>query len=317
MYAQSDVQRNRQFYLGDKLPYDDFDAVLEPVAAQVHQEREDADDDPRRRRRSARAEPADRSSCTWRSSSSACRPSSSCIRAITHGIPDPRNQLVKSVSEMAWMDYYVRGTGKKFAWRRAEDARGQAASRRRRPRQPGTREGLGKWRTGTGDAGIGLNRSPMPMRFVTTLEEGGQQHVAQTPCGRQLVARPLSRRQRRSPTTLPEAVILVVPESRGVEIELKVHWRLRCACASLQGKDRAATRARSRPYLLCRLRRSTGAGRRRPCARTLVSCRPTVFRRGGTRARTSRWVSSPRWSHLTQDASAASRTRLASDRINP
>ena len=32
--------------------------VLEPVAAQVHQEREDADDDSRRRRRSARAEPA-------------------------------------------------------------------------------------------------------------------------------------------------------------------------------------------------------------------------------------------------------------------
>ena len=35
----------------------------------------------------------------------------------THGIPDPRNQLVKSVAEMAWMDYYVRGSGKKFAWR--------------------------------------------------------------------------------------------------------------------------------------------------------------------------------------------------------
>ena len=33
-------------------------SVLEPVAAQVHQEREDADDDPRRRGRSARAEPA-------------------------------------------------------------------------------------------------------------------------------------------------------------------------------------------------------------------------------------------------------------------
>jgi hypothetical protein len=26
MYAQSDVQRNRQFYLGNKLPYDDYDA---------------------------------------------------------------------------------------------------------------------------------------------------------------------------------------------------------------------------------------------------------------------------------------------------
>ncbi len=29
MYAQSDVQRNRQYYLGDKLPYDDFDAYWE------------------------------------------------------------------------------------------------------------------------------------------------------------------------------------------------------------------------------------------------------------------------------------------------
>jgi acetyl esterase/lipase len=35
----------------------------------------------------------------------------------THGIPDSRNQLAKAVSEMAWMDYYVRGRGKKFAWR--------------------------------------------------------------------------------------------------------------------------------------------------------------------------------------------------------
>jgi hypothetical protein len=24
---------------------------------------------------------------------------------------------VKSMSEMAWMDYYVRGVGKKFSWR--------------------------------------------------------------------------------------------------------------------------------------------------------------------------------------------------------
>jgi len=35
----------------------------------------------------------------------------------THGIPDTRNQLVKSVSEMAWMDHYVRGMGQKFSWR--------------------------------------------------------------------------------------------------------------------------------------------------------------------------------------------------------
>jgi hypothetical protein len=35
----------------------------------------------------------------------------------SHGIPDPRNRLVKSVSEKAWMDHYVLGTGRKFAWR--------------------------------------------------------------------------------------------------------------------------------------------------------------------------------------------------------
>ena len=35
----------------------------------------------------------------------------------SHGIPDARNRLVKSVSEMAWMDYYVRGIGETFSWR--------------------------------------------------------------------------------------------------------------------------------------------------------------------------------------------------------
>jgi hypothetical protein len=34
----------------------------------------------------------------------------------SHGIPDPRNRLVKAVSEMAWMDFYVRGIGEKFQW---------------------------------------------------------------------------------------------------------------------------------------------------------------------------------------------------------
>jgi dipeptidyl aminopeptidase/acylaminoacyl peptidase len=35
----------------------------------------------------------------------------------THGIPDPRNQLVKSTAEKAWMDYWVRHSAPKFAWR--------------------------------------------------------------------------------------------------------------------------------------------------------------------------------------------------------
>ena len=35
----------------------------------------------------------------------------------THGIPDARNQLVKATAEMAWMDYWVRNSGHRFAWR--------------------------------------------------------------------------------------------------------------------------------------------------------------------------------------------------------
>jgi len=39
----------------------------------------------------------------------------------THGIREPRNRLVKAVSEMAWMDHYVRGIGNKFEWRQVLD----------------------------------------------------------------------------------------------------------------------------------------------------------------------------------------------------
>ncbi len=33
----------------------------------------------------------------------------------THGIPDPRNQLLKAVAEMAWMEKWIRGKGD-FQW---------------------------------------------------------------------------------------------------------------------------------------------------------------------------------------------------------
>ena len=33
----------------------------------------------------------------------------------THGIPDPRNQLLKSVAEKAWMDHWILGKGG-FKW---------------------------------------------------------------------------------------------------------------------------------------------------------------------------------------------------------
>jgi hypothetical protein len=35
----------------------------------------------------------------------------------SHGIIQTRNRLLKCVSEMAWMDHYVRGIGDKFEWR--------------------------------------------------------------------------------------------------------------------------------------------------------------------------------------------------------
>ncbi|MBL8962188.1 MAG: prolyl oligopeptidase family serine peptidase [Gemmatimonadetes bacterium] len=34
---------------------------------------------------------------------------------MTHGIPDPRNQLLKSVAEKAWMDKWILGKGG-FKW---------------------------------------------------------------------------------------------------------------------------------------------------------------------------------------------------------
>ena len=116
MYAQSDVQRNRQYYLGNKLPYDDF----EPYWAQspiryiknaktptmIHV----VEGDPR--------VPSPQSVELHMALKRLGVPTELFMYpGQSHGIPDQRNQLVKAVSEMAWMDYYVRGLGKKFSWR--------------------------------------------------------------------------------------------------------------------------------------------------------------------------------------------------------
>ena len=116
MYAQSDVQRNRQYYLGNKLPYDDFDAYWNqsplkyiknaktPTMIHVVQ------GDPR--------VPSPQSVELHMALKQLGVPTELFMYpGSTHGIPDPRNQLAKAASEMAWMDYYVRGKGKKFSWR--------------------------------------------------------------------------------------------------------------------------------------------------------------------------------------------------------
>jgi dipeptidyl aminopeptidase/acylaminoacyl peptidase len=116
MYAESDVQRNRQYYLGDKLPYEDFDAYWNQsplkyiknakTPTMIHV----VDGDPR--------VPRPQSEELHMALRQLGVPTEFFVYpGNTHGIPDPRNQLVKSVAEMAWMDYWVRGVGKKFAWR--------------------------------------------------------------------------------------------------------------------------------------------------------------------------------------------------------
>ena len=116
MYAQSDVQRNRQYYLGNKLPYDDFDAYWNQsplkyiknakTPTMIHV----VEGDPR--------VPSPQSVELHMALKQLGVPTELFMYpGNTHGITDPRNQLVKAVSEMAWMDYYVRGKGKKFAWR--------------------------------------------------------------------------------------------------------------------------------------------------------------------------------------------------------
>jgi dipeptidyl aminopeptidase/acylaminoacyl peptidase len=120
MYAQSDVQRNRQFYLGNKLPYDDFDAywVQSPLkyikAAKTPTMIHVVQGDPR--------VPSPQSVELHMALKRLGVPTELFMYpGETHGIPDPRNQFVKSMAEMAWMDFYVRGSGKKFAWRSVLD----------------------------------------------------------------------------------------------------------------------------------------------------------------------------------------------------
>jgi len=116
MYAQSDVQRNRQFYLGDKLPYENFDAYWNQsplkyiknakTPTMIHV----VEGDPR--------VPRPQSEELYMALRQLGVPTEFYVYpGASHGIPDPRNQLVKSTAEMAWMDYWVRGSGKKFAWR--------------------------------------------------------------------------------------------------------------------------------------------------------------------------------------------------------
>jgi len=114
MYAQSDMQDVRANYLGGKPPYEDFEAYWRqsPIRyiknaktpTMIHV----VDGDPR--------VPRPQSDELHMGLRKVGVPTEYFVYpGMTHGIPDPRNQLLKSVAEKAWMDHWILGKGK-FQW---------------------------------------------------------------------------------------------------------------------------------------------------------------------------------------------------------
>lgn len=115
MYAQSDMQFVRANYLGGKLPYDDFDAYWKQsplkyiknakTPTMIHV----VDGDPR--------VPRPQSEELHMALKKLGVPTEFFVYpGASHGIPDPRNQLLKSVAEKAWMDKWILGKGG-FQWK--------------------------------------------------------------------------------------------------------------------------------------------------------------------------------------------------------
>lgn len=114
MYAQSDMQDVRANYLGGKPPYEDFEAYWRqsPIRyiknaktpTMIHV----VDGDPR--------VPRPQSEELHMGLKKVGVPTELFVYpGNTHGIPDPRNQLLKSVAEKAWMDHWILGKGM-FKW---------------------------------------------------------------------------------------------------------------------------------------------------------------------------------------------------------
>ena len=114
MYAQSDMQYVRMHYLGNKLPYGDFEPYWKqsPIryitAAKTPTMIHVVDGDPR--------VPRPQSEELHMALKKLGVPTELFVYpGQTHGIPDARNQLLKSVAEKAWMDHWILGKGG-FKW---------------------------------------------------------------------------------------------------------------------------------------------------------------------------------------------------------
>lgn len=117
MWGQSDTHRLRQWYVGDKMYYDgDFMNWWRqsPIAyiknAKTPMFIHVVDGDPR--------VPRPQSEEMHQALIHLGVPVEFWVYpGNTHGIPDARNQYLKAVAEMSWMDYWVRGSGTRFQWR--------------------------------------------------------------------------------------------------------------------------------------------------------------------------------------------------------
>ena len=116
MYAQSDVQRNREFYFGGKPPYEDFAKWWDfsplkfiknaktPTLIHV------VDGDPR--------VPRPQSEELHMALKKLGVPTEFMVYpGTTHGITEPRNQLVKAVAEFNWFEKWIRGKQGWFEWK--------------------------------------------------------------------------------------------------------------------------------------------------------------------------------------------------------
>lgn len=116
MYAQSDIQRNRQWYMGGDLPYDNFDAYwkVSPLkyirAAKTPTLIHVVDGDPR--------VPRPQSEELHMALKKLGVPTEFFVYpGDTHGITAPRNQLVKAHVEFEWFEKWIRGKPGWFTWR--------------------------------------------------------------------------------------------------------------------------------------------------------------------------------------------------------
>jgi dipeptidyl aminopeptidase/acylaminoacyl peptidase len=116
MYAQSDVQRNREFYYGGKPPYEDFDKYwnVSPLKyiknAKTPTLIHVVDGDPR--------VPRPQSEELHMALKKLGVPTEFFVYpGATHGITEPRNQMVKMVAEFNWFEKWIRGKQGWFEWK--------------------------------------------------------------------------------------------------------------------------------------------------------------------------------------------------------